>query len=546
PTPQTIETAQATLHLEKIKMKGVVLNYDAITRRFSVKGTAIVLDENKKELADNDFSLSAVHAADDASFRLTPTEKSTIKSNEKPVVRAQVTCLDTFSDDTIDCSKAVVDFFIAYKKQIYTEQMETKPKAAAKPAAPTATPPAPSTAKSDSPVTPQKTPAPGAPATDAAVDAPPTAAAPDDTGALQTEDEDDSILGRYQGQAQTTDLSKEFDVDDEIQSVIKPANFTIPDVKPGAPAPTAPPKKDNVKPATPTTRVKPAPPVTTTLVKPVPATPAPAPSKPPVVTKPPVTTPATPTPTIPATPVKTVPADTGKKVDVTPVKSISAITAELVDGTLRYIDQAIGFTDQGKLRNGTSLLEKQRKLNTSAFFEVVYPDRAMYFATFEMAEMIVRLGNKLNDTFNRKLNVSDISSLKGGLAKPHLSHQIGMDADLGYPSTNGKFPQVSTGNGVDSSKYSVAKTFDLFRFAFQQKDIPVARIFVDQNIIKDLCKYAKAAGELAGDKKSAAQVVFDNIQHVAGHGNHFHLRLKCGPGQKTCRDRIYRVMNQCG
>lgn len=561
PTPKTIETPQATLHLEKIKMQGVVLSYDVITRKFSVKGTAIVLDENKKEIADNAFSLAAVHASDDASFRLVPTEKTKVKSNEKPVVRAKITCLDTHSDDTIDCSKAVVDFFIAYKKQIYTEQMETKQKPTPKPPAKPVDP-VPATPAQPDTTTPQQAPAPGAPASDDGLDAPPvpTTAAPDDAGAAQTEEEDDSILGRYQGQAQTTDLSQEFDEDDEIQTVLKPKPVVTapPEVKKDQPkTPAAPPTSGTVtpattqpKPGTPSTPAKPPGPVAPPKkddVKPAPTNPAPAPGKPPttppVVTAPPAATP----PTAPANPPTTSDkTDADKKVDVTPVKSVDSTTAQLIDGTLRFIDQAIGFTDQGKLRNATSLLDTQKKLSSTAYFEVVYPDRAMYFATYEMAQMIIRLGDKLNNTFNRKLNVSDISSKRGGLAKPHLSHQIGMDADLGYPSTNGKFPQVSTGNGVDSSKYSVSKTYDLFKYAFKQKDIPVARIFVDQNIIKDLCKYAKAAGELSSSDKTAAKVVFDNIQHVAGHGNHFHLRLKCGAGQKTCRDRIYRVMNQCG
>ncbi|MBY0452585.1 MAG: penicillin-insensitive murein endopeptidase [Bdellovibrionaceae bacterium] len=39
--------------------------------------------------------------------------------------------------------------------------------------------------------------------------------------------------------------------------------------------------------------------------------------------------------------------------------------------------------------------------------------------------------------------------------------------------------------------------------------------------------------------------MFSNIQHVSGHGDHFHVRIKCSKRDAGCRLRIYRKMPAC-
>jgi murein endopeptidase len=490
---KTIETKQATIHLQQLKMNSMRMKYDRTLRKFSVEGHAFILDDAKKPIADNSFSLEAVHPTNGTVFSLLSTEKVKVNSKDKPVVRARVTCLAVNDDDSLDCSVAVVDFIVAYQKKIYTTQLETKKQnRAAKPETVPALPKLETPTETNTPDV--KLPPKGSDAPDATA-----AAKPTENSELQKEQEEDSVLDRYQGGLQTTNLSSEYDADDEIQTVIK---------------------KDEPK--------------TDVSVTPTPA--KTAPEKSPSVNTPPATSPAP----------STSPAASPK---VDPETVITPDLAKTKSGDLRPTNQAIGYPDNGNLRNATSLLEKQKSLNSKAYFEVAFPSRERYYATYEMSEMITRLGEKLNFSFQKKLEVSDISKQRGGKLSPHLSHQIGMDADLGYPSTapNVKFPVVvQMGNRhYDPSAYSIQKTFELFKYAYQQPDLKIDRIFADQTIKKALCAYAKSSGELSGKDKDVVQGLFKVIQHVDGHGDHFHIRLHCTAANPGCRIMSYRINDGC-
>lgn len=515
--PKVIQTKQATIQLQQVKMKDVVMKYDPNLRKFSVQGHAFILDENKNEIADNSFSLMAVHASDDANFRLVSTDTAKVSSNLKPVVRAKVTCLSTHEDDSIDCSNAVVDFIIAYKKKIYTEQMESQ-----KPQVATPAPTAPTT--SSTPVDPKKdAPAPPTTGNDNSKD---QATGSEDNQELQSEKEEQSVLGRYEGAVQTTDLSQEFDDDDEIQTVIKPTPKKEDPPKKTDPKKEQPKKDEPKKPDTSKPGTTPAKPNPT----PSPTTPAKTPDVKPD------------TPTADATPDK---KDDDKK---SPGTQITPDVAQTESGDVRPTNQAIGLPDQGKLRNATSLLERQ-KAQPNAIFEVAFPSKQRYYATYEMAEMLTRMGKKINTSYSKTLEISDISQLRGGLLSPHLSHQIGMDADIGYPSAadNVKFPvvvQMST-RSYNSSSYSVQKTYELLKFAYSQSDLQIDRIFADRRIKQALCEYAKSKGELTGADKNLVQQLFKNIEHVDGHGDHFHVRLRCTPAHPACRNKVYVQNNGC-
>ena len=209
----------------------------------------------------------------------------------------------------------------------------------------------------------------------------------------------------------------------------------------------------------------------------------------------------------------------------------------------------MGFPDKGNLRNATSVLSKQQTLHENAFFEVAAPERNRHFATYEMAEMISRLGKVLNETFNRKLFVGNISAPTGGKLSPHLSHQIGIDADLAYPTALQavKFPVVvlMKTRQYNAGNFSVEKTYELLKYAFSQPDIKVERVFADRTIKKALCEYANAHHEFNSDDKDVVTKLFSSIDHVDGHGDHFHLRLKCSSYDPGCRQKIYAVNKGC-
>lgn len=434
--PETeIKTDQALIHLNQVKMSKVALTYNSNTKKLIIQGQAEIMSENQKSIAENSFYIIGKNADAETVIRLTSENKEKINSSLKPVIRAEATCFSGTTKGELDCSRAIIDFFIAYKQKIYTEQMEVKVQALPQiPVLPSE--PATSVKNSD----------------DIKID-------PSNVAELQKEDSEDSVPGRFEGQIKSVDLTQIFEKDDDIQTILKP------------------------------------------------------------------------------------------KTNLAKDKAITNNIAQTILGTIRPKNQAIGYPNNGILHNATSLLVKQQSLNKKAFFEIAFPQRQRYFATYEMAEILLRMGEYLNFKFNKKLTLSDISKLKGGLLAPHLSHQIGMDADVGYPSTDEKikFPVVVEmgTRKFNSSVFSVAKTYDLLKFAYQQNDLKIDRIFIDRSIKSALCEYAKAKGELAGKDKELVQNLFKSMQHVKGHGDHFHLRLKCTPAHPACRQKLYLENQGC-
>lgn len=230
-------------------------------------------------------------------------------------------------------------------------------------------------------------------------------------------------------------------------------------------------------------------------------------------------------------------------------KSINPDLKQTKKGEIRPVNQAIGFPYAGRLRNATSILTRQVALKKKAFFEVIAPDRKKHFATYEMAELITKIGELLNKKYTKKLYVSNLSAINGGKLGLQLSHQNGLDADLAYPTNvpDIKFPLVVRMKTDEyfPKNYAVEKTYNLFKYLFTQKDVEIDRIFVDKKIKYELCRYAIEHNELQSQDKNTVQHMFENLQHVNGHGDHFHLRIKCSKFDEACRSRIYKKIEGC-
>lgn len=217
-------------------------------------------------------------------------------------------------------------------------------------------------------------------------------------------------------------------------------------------------------------------------------------------------------------------------------------------GRLMLTNQAIGSPDQGRLRNASFLKTHLDTYGLTNKIVIANSSTKNYYGTQEMMNVLEAIGDKAYSLQQNKIHISRISAKHGGRLPPSVSHQNGMDVDVGYPTVQGKvgFPIVASGGTMKKSDFSIAKTLELFKFMMTQTVSPVDRLFVDQSIINRLCKEAKDTGRFKGSERAAMVKLFENMQHVAGHGNHFHMRLRCTPNQPDCRHKIYRKMNNCG
>jgi penicillin-insensitive murein endopeptidase len=134
------------------------------------------------------------------------------------------------------------------------------------------------------------------------------------------------------------------------------------------------------------------------------------------------------------------------------------------------------------------------------------------------------------------LLVGDISQSRGGpMLSGHASHQIGLDVDIWFQPMPAQrlseqqretFPFVSM---LDKSKFL---TVDNRKWSTTHANLvmmaasypTVERIFVNPAIKKKLCQTWKGDRDILG-----------KVRPVYGHDEHFHIRMECPKGSKSCK-----------
>lgn len=540
PMPTEIKTKTAVVHLGQTHFQNVQYLYDFKNKKIKITGHLQIIDQQGKTIfTENDFEISGVHNAISPVVLLQPVANQNNDSKDNAaIIKAKVTCLGIYEgnagpeDDQISCDKAVVDFFVSYNKQYLTDQFETKSEPVKKQT------PAPEQKPKNSgegvsqtnPLTQKSVPASqdstynevsktASSDTTQSKNSPTDAAEnKDDEHEFEPEGSDGSINSRYQGQVENTDVVALFN--DNNDNTAAETTTTPPKAVPSASNPTVknPPTVSEKNSGDKTTAAKDK----KTEDK----------NKPDQKSQ--------------------LSSQDATKVEDKPVaenqssKTINANIEETADGKLRPYNQAVGYPDDGRLRNATNLKDQQASQKEQGLY-VILSSKQRYYATFEMSEFISGLAKFLTNEESTRLYVGNISAQKGGHISPHQSHQIGMDADFGYPTVHSRtsFPVVARAGNINKAAYSVERTFESFKFAFKQRHAPVEKIFVDQLIINDLCHYAKSKNEFNGKDAQIVKTLFQNIQHVDGHGNHYHVRLKCTPSQPACRSKQYRRVNNC-
>ncbi len=132
--------------------------------------------------------------------------------------------------------------------------------------------------------------------------------------------------------------------------------------------------------------------------------------------------------------------------------------------------------------------------------------------------------------------VADLSKKGGGHLSPHMSHQRGVDVDIGYLKVDNKRTrglEVMTVETLD-----VAKTWDLLRLFLNTGH--VTDIFMDYELQGALYEHLKARGYsekllekiVQYPRPPSERVGF--IRHYRGHHHHFHVRFDCTRPDDPC------------
>jgi penicillin-insensitive murein endopeptidase len=194
--------------------------------------------------------------------------------------------------------------------------------------------------------------------------------------------------------------------------------------------------------------------------------------------------------------------------------------------------QSIGSYSKGCLAGA-----EQMPLNGETW-QVMRLSRNRYWGHPDMIALLKRLAAKAHkDAGWPGILVGDIGQPRGGPAlSGHASHQVGLDADIWLtPMPDGK---LSREEREDMSAVMMVRDdrLDIDPKVFTPghvmvirdaaREPAVQRIFVNAAIKKALCR------EATGDRSWLSK-----IRPWWGHDYHFHIRIKCPAGSKTCENQ---------
>ncbi len=481
---QSITNGEDIMYVGYTKLKNIKSVYDRTKNELEVSGLAEIMNADKKTIrVSQTFKIKGKYKAKTGTINLRPVDE---EKNENGVqVRAVVTCLKSDLDEKYDCARAIIDLFIKHQNNYYTEQLEStafeKPKMVGGKETPKSQP--------------------TAPEVKIEITEPeivnPVKVTPDQEPAKPVIDTKikDAPAASAAVVVKVIDETKEEADGEAVAEVEEGDDGAIQGRYEGKAA----------------------------LVK---------------LAK------------LFLTPKDIEELDSDDEDDDQVEDKKQAVTPEVkkdTQGRLKLTNQAIGSPDQGRLRNASFLKTHLDTYNLTNKIVIANSSTKNYYGTQEMMNVLEAVGDKAYSFQQNKIHISRISAKQGGRLPPSVSHQNGMDVDVGYPTVQGRvgFPIVASGGSMKKSDFSIAKTLELFKFIMTQTVSPVDRLFVDQSIINRLCKEAKDSGRFKGSERAAFVKLFENMQHVAGHGNHFHMRLRCTPNQPDCRHKIYRKMNNC-
>lgn len=194
--------------------------------------------------------------------------------------------------------------------------------------------------------------------------------------------------------------------------------------------------------------------------------------------------------------------------------------------------RAIGAYAGGCLQGGVALPQ------SGPGYEVMRPTRRRFFAHPEMIAFVRRFALAARRERLGPVVVGDLSQARGGpTPSGHRSHQTGLDADIGYAPPPGMRAgrmkkkdreQLSAVVVVDTKTSTMTSdwTPNVARLiGLAAADPAVDRVFVNPAVKRALC---------APTTNQAPSPWLSRVRPWWAHHDHFHVRLRCPPGDDTC------------
>ncbi len=202
--------------------------------------------------------------------------------------------------------------------------------------------------------------------------------------------------------------------------------------------------------------------------------------------------------------------------------------------------ESVGRPNAGRLRDAAELTASPRVRPT-------HP--AARFGTAEMVETIEAATRAVQRAHpgTPALVIGDLSRQRGGPFPPHLSHQAGRDADIGFyyldasgqPLAQEAFVAIRADGRCAAEdatcRLDAARTWALV--AAMLGDRPRVQYIVIAPHLRDLLLDAAVAAGASDALIARFRVVSARMDESAAHRDHMHVRVYCAPDdRRRCRD----------
>jgi len=201
---------------------------------------------------------------------------------------------------------------------------------------------------------------------------------------------------------------------------------------------------------------------------------------------------------------------------------------------------SVGTSDRGYLRDAVALPDRGEG------YRRVRPEEGSRYGTSTLVTAIERAAREVAAAFpgGYPLRVGDLSGPRGGTHPRHRSHRSGRDADLLFFARDaGGLTARNTGwmrfdaFGLAAMPGAVhafdeARNWHLVRTLVMDDEARVKWLFCSDELKARLLRYA-ARHERSPRAVLRATWVLHQPSHGDTHDDHFHLRVGCGPAERS-------------
>lgn len=192
--------------------------------------------------------------------------------------------------------------------------------------------------------------------------------------------------------------------------------------------------------------------------------------------------------------------------------------------------QSVGKSSNGRLKRGRQMPKRGdgflRKNDKAAWGT----DETVALLSWAAMEMTRRFPGTV------PMVIGDLSDEDGGRLRPHLSHQSGRDADIGYYFVGNK--KLGHFKTATRENLDVEKNWTLIELLIATGQVKY--FFIDRRFHKILYKQALEMGWTETEARALFEAPIGKakksgvIRHIPGHKHHLHVRFRCPEDDERC------------